>query len=53
MHFTNFCNKLECFFPGRPIHPIPMFAYKATAYLSEAPFMCATLWKAACLNIKY
>jgi hypothetical protein len=36
-------NKSECFVPGRPFHPNIMFAGKARAYPSEAPFRTSIL----------
>ncbi len=45
-HFTaviyGFCNMLV-FFPGKPFQPSLVFASKARAYLSEAPFTYSTL----------
>jgi hypothetical protein len=43
LSFMNFPNKLEYLFPGKPLEPSLMFAGKAGAYPSEAPFRCSTI----------
>jgi hypothetical protein len=46
-HFSalsyNFSLSAIAFAPGKPFHPCQMFADKARAYPSEAPFRCSTL----------